>query len=127
MFDAKALARAPLVAAAASPTQKRVAAAAALTSLLVFILLAFVARVRGPPAPAFIAGYEAALWIVDIVTAALLFGQFARVKTRALLLVAGGYLFDAFLIVPHALTFPGLFAPDGLLGGGPQTDRKSVV
>ena len=25
------------------------------------------------------------------------------------------------MIVPHALTFPGLFAPTGLLGAGPQT------
>ena len=27
----------------------------------------------------------------------------------------------AFLVIPHALTFPGVFAPDGLLGAGLQT------
>jgi len=35
--------------------------------------------------------------------------------------LAGAYLFTAFLAAAHALTFPGLFAPGGLLGSGPQT------
>ena len=33
----------------------------------------------------------------------------------------GGYLFTALMAVPHALSFPRLFAPDGLIGAGPQT------
>ena len=36
-------------------------------------------------------------------------------------MLAGGYLFAAFMTVPHALSFPRLFAPDGLIGAGPQT------
>jgi len=32
-----------------------------------------------------------------------------------------GYLFTAAAAIVHALTFPGLFAPAGLLGAGPQT------
>jgi signal transduction histidine kinase len=35
--------------------------------------------------------------------------------------LAGGYLFTAFIAVAHMLTFPGLFAPGGLLGAGPQS------
>src|SRR5262249_42609108 len=36
-------------------------------------------------------------------------------------IVASGYLFTALMVVVHTLSFPGLFAPTGLLGAGPQT------
>ena len=32
-----------------------------------------------------------------------------------------GYVFAALILIPHALTFPGAFAPDGLLGAGVST------
>src|SRR5262249_18763452 len=41
--------------------------------------------------------------------------------SRAILILANGYLFSALIVVPHALTFPGSFAPKGLLGGGVQS------
>jgi signal transduction histidine kinase/ActR/RegA family two-component response regulator len=70
---------------------------------------------------AFIPTYEAALLLIDAVTALMLFGQFRGSRSPALLVLAAGYLYDAFLIVPHALSFPGAFAPAGLLGGGQTT------
>ncbi|MBR0696413.1 PAS domain S-box protein [Bradyrhizobium lablabi] len=73
------------------------------------------------PVPAFVASYQAALAINDIITAVLLFSQFAILRSRALLMLASGYLFTAGAAVTHALTFPDLFAPSGLLGAGPQT------
>ena len=36
-------------------------------------------------------------------------------------MLASGYLFTALIVIPWALTFPGLFAPTGLLGPGLQT------
>jgi PAS domain S-box-containing protein len=73
------------------------------------------------PMPAFVASYQSALAINDIITAILLFSQFTVRPSRALLLLASGYLFTAAAAVAHALSFPGLFAPGGLLGAGPQT------
>ena len=73
------------------------------------------------PVPAFVASYQSALAINDLITAILLFSQFAILRSRALLLLASGYLFTAMAAIVHALTFPGLFAPGGLLGAGPQT------
>jgi PAS domain S-box-containing protein len=73
------------------------------------------------PVPAFVASYQSALAINDIITAILLFSQFGLLRSRALLLLASGYLFTAAAAVVHALTFPGLFAPAGLLNAGPQT------
>ena len=71
--------------------------------------------------PAFVASYQSALAINDVITAILLFSQFAVSRSRALLLLASGYLFTAAAAIVHALTFPGLFAPSGLLGAGSQT------
>ena len=69
----------------------------------------------------FIPATEAVIVICDLVIFALLASQAATIGSRALLLLAGGFLFDALIIVPHALTFPGAFAPPGLLGAGLQT------
>ncbi|RUY98282.1 hybrid sensor histidine kinase/response regulator, partial [Mesorhizobium sp. M7A.F.Ca.CA.001.04.2.1] len=44
------------------------------------------------PVPAFVASYQSALAVSDIVTAVLLLSQFAILRTRALLWLASGYL-----------------------------------
>jgi signal transduction histidine kinase len=59
--------------------------------------------------------------INDSIAATLLFAQFSVLRAPSLLALAGGFLFTAFLVIPHALTFPGAFAPEGLLGAGLQT------
>ena len=74
-----------------------------------------------PPMPAFVASYQSALAVNDLITAVLLFAQFAILRWWALLLLASAYLFTAAAAIAHALSFPGLFAPTGLLGAGPQT------
>jgi len=90
-------------------------------STVLFAIAAVYARVPLAPIPAFIPRYQSALAINDLITAILLFSQFAIVRSRALLLLASGYLFTAIAAVVHALTFPGVFAPTGLLNAGPQT------
>ncbi|PXW63403.1 ATP-binding protein [Chelatococcus asaccharovorans] len=56
--------------------------------------------------------YAAATFILEIITAALLFSLFNAQRTRALLLLAAGYLFSALTVPTWALSFPGVF--DGL-------------
>src|SRR4029078_6680688 len=70
---------------------------------------------------AFIPMYASVLIINDLITATLLFGQFRFIGSRSLLVLASAYVFTAFITVAHALSFPGLFAPGGLLGGGAQS------
>ncbi len=65
--------------------------------------------------------YQSAIVVNDMVTAGLLLGQYAILREKPLLVLAGGYLFTAFMAGTHMLTFPGLFAPRGLLGAGEQT------
>ncbi|WP_254706957.1 diguanylate cyclase [Ralstonia pseudosolanacearum] len=99
----------------------RMARAVALVSLLVFISMVPFAKVRLAQLPSFIPTYESALILNDLITAALLFGQFAITRSRAMLALASGYLFTATAAIGHLLSFPGLFATGGLLGAGPQS------
>jgi hypothetical protein len=101
--------------------EQRIALAVVLVSVVLFLAAAPFAKLALAPVPAFIPVYESALVINDLVTAVFLFGQFHISRSRALLLLACGYLFTAALAVAHAPSFPGLFAPAGLLGAGPQT------
>src|SRR3954452_11135712 len=90
-------------------------------SAVLFACAAPYATVPLAPVPAFIASYQSALAINDLITAVLLFSQFSILRSRSLLLLASGYLFTAAAAMVHALTFPGLFAPAGLLNAGSQT------
>ena len=49
------------------------------------------------------------------------YSQFSILRSRALLLLASGYLFTTLAAIVHALTFPGLFTPSGLFNAGSQT------
>jgi signal transduction histidine kinase len=70
---------------------------------------------------AWIPAFTSALVITDLITSALLFSQFSIARRRALLVLATGYLFSALMVIPYALTFPGVFAPTGLLGADLQS------
>jgi len=107
-----------------SPDTKRDRTAAVVVvavSAVLFAVAVPYAAVPLSPVPAFVASYQSALAVNDLITAVLLFSQFGILRSRALLLLASGYLFTAAAAFVHALTFPGLFAPAGLLNAGPQT------
>jgi hypothetical protein len=105
----------------ADQRERRLALAVIVASVAIFVIAAPFAKVPLTPVAAFIPIYQSALVINDLITAVLLFGQFSFLKSRALLVLASGYLFSAAMAVSHALTFPGLFAPTGLLNAGPQS------
>jgi signal transduction histidine kinase len=84
-------------------------------------ILAPFADVPLPRITAFIPSFEAIIFVSDFITSVLLFSQFSIYRSRALLALASGYLFTALIIVPHVLTYPGVFSPTGLLGAGLST------
>lgn len=90
-------------------------------STLFFIGIAPFAKLPLIAIPAFIPIYESILIIGDLITAILLINQFSILRTRALLILASGYLFTAVIACMHMLTFPGLFSTSGLLSAGPQS------
>jgi PAS domain S-box-containing protein len=105
----------------ATSRDRKAAIAVVGVSSILFACAAPFARVPLVPVPAFVASYQSALAVIDLLTAILLFSQFGLLRSRALLVLASGYLFTAAAAVVHGLTFPGLFAPAGLLDAGPQT------
>jgi len=105
----------------AEARDRRLAGAVVVASTIAFLALAPFAKEPLAPVPAFIAIVQSALVLNDIITAVLLFGLFSTGRSRAILALATGYMFTAFAAIAHALTFPGLFQPGGLLGAGAQS------
>ena len=105
----------------ATRPQRRLALAVVLIATVLFLASAPFAKVQLQRVDGFIPAYETAIVLFDLITAILLFGQFAFLRSRAVLVLASGYLFTSTMTFMHALSFPGLFAPQGLLGAGPQT------
>jgi len=100
---------------------RQVALAATVTSAAIFVAVLPFAQEQLVVVPAFVTMYQSAIVMTDLITAALLFGQFAILGSVSLAALAGGYLLAAVLAGIQLLTFPGIFTPTGLLGAGPQT------
>jgi diguanylate cyclase (GGDEF)-like protein len=101
--------------------ERRLAWAIIAASTAIFLVLVPFAKVALRPVPAFIPIYQSALLVNDLITAVFLLGQRQLSRSHGLSLLAGGYLFTALMSTVHALSFPGVFTPSGLLGAGPQT------
>jgi signal transduction histidine kinase len=90
-------------------SQKRFVLAVVLVLLAAFCATLPFATVPVGYIREFIPAYATAMFVISSITSALLFVQFSVVQSRALLAIAGGYLFSAAMTVPWALTFPDLF------------------
>jgi signal transduction histidine kinase len=102
--------------------QRRLALALVLALLVAFLITAGLHSTNQlGRIDAFVPAYASALFVIDLMTAVLLFAQFSILRSRALLVIASGYLFTALIVIPWMLTFPGVFTPGGLLGAGLQT------
>jgi len=109
--------------------QKRLALAVVLAILLVFVLITAgpLSRIQTRRVDAFVPAYATAMFVCDSITAILLFAQFSLLHSRAILVLASGYLFTALIMIPWILTFPGVFGPEGLIGGLQSTVNLYVA
>jgi signal transduction histidine kinase len=106
------------------PPTRRQTWAAITVVLIAIVAFAVVAPFSGRQAAAlnaFFPSLDAIVLVTDLITAVLLYAQFSISRSRSLLVLASGYLFTAFIVIPHALTFSGAFSPTGLFGAGLQT------
>ena len=101
--------------------QRRAALAVSVLLFVVFLGTWPFAQIAWAPLPGFVLIQQTLLFANDLITAALLFGQYAIGRTRSLNVLAAGYLFTALIVIPHALSFPGTLTEKAILGGGPQT------
>jgi signal transduction histidine kinase len=98
--------------------QKRLAAGIALgLGLALYLVIGPFGGIQLGAIHSFVAVYTTAMFVTDTITAVLLFAQFSILRSRAILVIASGYLFTALLIVPYLLAFPGVLGPHGLVGG----------
>src|ERR1700747_82212 len=105
-----------------SLAQRRLALAVVLALVAAFVITAGpLSTIPLGRIDAFIPAYAAPMFVIDSITAVLLFAQFSILRSRALLVIASGYLFTALILIPWMLTFPGVFAPSGRLGAGLQS------
>jgi signal transduction histidine kinase len=103
-------------------TQKQLALFFMLGLLVVTFLIAGpLSYVRLPRVDAFVPAHVMAMFVNDLITAVLLFAQFSILRSRAILVLASGYLFTALVLIPYVLVFPGLLVPERGLFGGMQT------
>ena len=77
-----------------SRAQKRLALSVVLALLVaVFIVAGPISTIQLGRIDAFVPAYATAMIVVDSITAVLLFAQFSILRSRALLVIASGYLF----------------------------------
>jgi len=101
--------------------QRRLALVLAAVLLIATGIIAPFGAIQLKRIDGFIPATESAIIISEFFTAVLLFTQSKIVGSRGLLLLASGYLFSALMVLMHLLTFPGAFAPSGLLVAGLST------
>ena len=101
--------------------QTRLACGIGVTMLVLFVVTLRYVNVQLPRVDAFIPIHAITTLINDLITAILLFSMYSIERQRTLLVLASGYLFTSLIVIPWALTFPGLFTPTGFLGPGLQT------
>src|SRR5215469_10855789 len=103
-----------------SPGQRRLALGIVLALVIAFIVSVPFRMMPLPKSGGFAVALFTILFVNDLVTATLLFAQFAILRWHALLALGSGYLFTSLTAISLMLTFPGAFAPEGLFGAGPQ-------
>jgi hypothetical protein len=91
-----------------------------------FLLVAFAisfpsAKVVLPQLEIYIPLVATVMFLNDLMIAGLLLALFSVVRSRALLLLANGYLFTALIVAVYGLVWPRAIHPTGLFGAGPQT------
>lgn len=106
-----------------STGQKRLALCLVCALLGIYVLISFgpLSGVILGRLDAFVPIYTTAVLVNDSMTAILLYAQFSILRLRSTLVIASGYLFTGLFMIPYALTFPGVFAPAGLVGGMQST------
>ena len=103
--------------------------ALAIIGLLIAAVLAVLpfANMRLGEIDAFVPSICAIILVGEMIVATLLFAQAAVFKSRALAVLASGYVLTALLLIPYALTFPGAFSPGGLLHPGLNTTAWLMI
>jgi signal transduction histidine kinase len=84
--------------------------------LAAFVITLPFGAVRLPQSYLFAPIVQTGMFVVDLVTAALLYAQFSVVRSRGLLVLAAGCVFTAFIMIPYTVAILRLFADPQAIG-----------
>lgn len=110
-----------LAIAQAPPAARRYALAIVIALFATFCIFLPFARVSLSGIDTFVPIFDSIVVLSNLVTAGLLLVGFSRSRLRAVLALAGGYLFTGFMAVAHLPISLGLLTGSDLLLAGPQT------
>lgn len=74
-----------------------------------------------PAVPAVVPAYDAAIVILDVMTAVLLYVQYRQLGQRSFIALTCAYVFTPLVVVAHALSFPNAFGPGNWIGNSQTT------
>ena len=105
------------------PDRQEILIGLVIVGLVFFILLAALPthNIQVGAISGLIPALDAGMLVCDLISAAILYAQAAVFRSRALTVLASGYVISGLLLIPWALTFPGVFSENGLLGAKVNT------
>lgn len=112
---------APLAIAPARRAARRLALVIAAALVVAFAVTAPFAAVPLRAVPSLIPAYDAAVIVIDIVIAILLWSHLRAAGEPSLLALACAFIFTPPIVLAHALTFPDAFVPGALIGDAQST------
>ncbi|HTW83499.1 MAG TPA: MASE4 domain-containing protein [Candidatus Sulfotelmatobacter sp.] len=71
--------------------------------------------------PPFLPTFTTFVIVTDLLTAALLYRDAWNARSLSLNVLASGYLFSGLIVIPHVLTFPGVYGSTGFASASSQT------
>lgn len=104
-----------------TPGHRAVAVGVIVALLATAVLVAPFANVQLGRIDSFVPVLQTVLSAADLLTATLLLAQYSVQPHRALLALASGYLFGGSFAFLQTLSFPGGYAPGGIIGDGSNT------
>ena len=112
---------------APTPSQRLSTIAVAAFLVAVFLVMILFANIPMPRLDGLNAFVEALVFGSYLVTAVLLFSQCSVIYSPALFALPNGYLFSAVIVIAHALAYPGIFSPTGMLGSRTDTEAWTFL
>lgn len=111
----------------ATAPQRRAAVSVVIALVITTAFVAPFANTQLGRVDAFVPVLQTVLATADVITAVLLLAQYVILPQRALLAVAAAYLCSASFAFLQTLSFPGGYAPAGLIGDGTNTSAWFFV
>jgi hypothetical protein len=80
-----------------------------------------------PQTTGFVPAIDSMIFVANLITAIFFLSNFSVSRSYAILLLANGYLFSALIVIPHALTSQGAFAPRPFLAPDLRSQDGSTI